>query len=190
VVNGPANKTSGIDVLANYTVDDFAGGSLGLGGSVTYVQEFTVAETEVEGVVVSPAFDGVNKLNYQTQIVPVPQWKAQLFAEYSRDIHNLRLTLNYIDSYIDQRTSPYPPAVLLNIDGTTRPTSNEGRKLDAFMTFDASYRVLLPWDVTAVVTVDNIFDEDPPFARLDLGYDPFTANPLGRTYKLNVTKKF
>jgi iron complex outermembrane receptor protein len=38
--------------------------------------------------------------------------------------------------------------------------------------------------------VDNLFDNDPSFARLDLGYDPFTGNPIGRTYKISVTKKF
>ena len=38
--------------------------------------------------------------------------------------------------------------------------------------------------------VSNVFDQDPPFARLDLSYDPFTANPIGRHFKLNVTKRF
>lgn len=139
---------------------------------------------------VSPAFDGVNRLNYQTQIVPVPNWKAQLFAEYTRDIHNLRITLNYIDSYIDQRAAPFPPNIIFNTDGTTRFANPEGRKIDAFLTVDASYRVMLPWDMNAVFTVDNVFNEDPSFARLDLLYDPFTGNALGRTYKLNLTKKF
>ena len=44
--------------------------------------------------------------------------------------------------------------------------------------------------MNAVFTIDNVFDEEPPFARLDLLYDPFTGNALGRTFKLNVTKKF
>ena len=46
---------------------------------------------------------------------------------------------------------------------------------------------------TKIVTVaiDNIFDKDPSFARLDLNYDPFTAiHPLGRTVKVAVKKKF
>jgi iron complex outermembrane recepter protein len=190
VVNGPKNKTTGIDVLADYDIDDIMGGSGRIGGSLTYVHEFKVGPTTVEGVVVSNAFDGVNYLNYQTQIVPIPQWKAQTYFEYTRGDHNLRLTLNYTDSYIDQRVANYPPNVLFNTDGTTRPQTNEGRKLKGWLTADISYRVFLPWETTAVITVDNITDEDPPFARLDLGYDPFTHNPLGRTVKLNLTKKF
>jgi iron complex outermembrane receptor protein len=42
--------------------------------------------------------------------------------------------------------------------------------------------------VTLAIT--NIFDKDPSYARLDLGYDPFTGDPLGRTYKVGLRKKF
>jgi len=44
--------------------------------------------------------------------------------------------------------------------------------------------------VTGALTVENILDEDPPFARLDLNYDPFTASGLGRNWKVSLTKKF
>jgi iron complex outermembrane receptor protein len=40
-----------------------------------------------------------------------------------------------------------------------------------------------------VLRLQNIFDEDPSFARLAPGYDPFTGNPMGRTFKISVTKK-
>ncbi|MEO8113815.1 MAG: TonB-dependent receptor, partial [Phenylobacterium sp.] len=127
-------------------------------------------------------------------IYPVPQWKAQVFAEYTNGPHNLRGTLNYADSYVDQRTTPFPPNVVRDgttpSPGTAVPLPNKGQKIDSYTTIDLAYRVLLPWDTTAVLTVTNILDQDPSFARLDLGYDPFTGDPLGRTFKLNVTKKF
>lgn len=41
-----------------------------------------------------------------------------------------------------------------------------------------------------MVAIDNVFDEDPPFARLDLSYDPLTADALGRTIKIGVRKEF
>jgi len=50
--------------------------------------------------------------------------------------------------------------------------------------------VQLPWDTTMTLSVDNIFDRDPSFARLDLNYDPFTGNPYGRTFKVSARKKF
>ncbi|HEY8573136.1 TonB-dependent receptor domain-containing protein [Phenylobacterium sp.] len=190
VVNGPAVQTNGVDILVNYDVDDIWGGRAAVGATVTYTNKYSVAATTVEGVVVSPAFEGVNKLNYQTQIVPVPNWKAQAFAEYSTGPHNIRLTLNHIDSYVDQRTSPYLPNVLQDATGAPVPKSNKGQKIDAFTTLDATYRFQAPWDTTIILDIDNLFDTDPPFARLDLGYDPFTANPLGRTIKLSATKRF
>lgn len=39
-------------------------------------------------------------------------------------------------------------------------------------------------------SVASCTDEDPGFARLDLNYDPFTANPLGRNFKVGIRKEF
>lgn len=189
-VNGPGVKTDGVDILVTYAMDDTFSGDLELGGTLTYVNKYTVEATEVEGVTVSPAFDGVGRLNYQTQIYPIPRWKAQVYLEYNRDIHMARLTMNYIDAYVDQRPSPFAPNVVRDPLNNAVPLTNEGQKIDAQMVFDFTYRATLPWDTTIVATVDNIFDEDPSFARLDLGYDPFTGNALGRSFKLTVTKKF
>ena len=50
--------------------------------------------------------------------------------------------------------------------------------------------VIEPLAATLSVTVQNITDEDPPFARLDLNYDPFTGNPLGRVIKVGFKKTF
>ena len=189
-INGPKVKTDGIDILADFDVDNVWNGGMRFGTSITYVHKYTVAATTVEGVVVSPAFDGVNHLNYQTQIYPIPQWKAQVYAEYNQGPHNVRATLNYVDSYIDQRTSPFSPNVVRDAANNAVPLTNKGQKIKSYETVDLNYRVFLPWDTTLVLTVNNLFDKDPSFARLDLGYDPFTGNPLGRTYKISATKKF
>ena len=55
---------------------------------------------------------------------------------------------------------------------------------------EIDYRWLAPWDVTVNLSIDNVFDAEPSFARLDLNYDPFTGSALGRTYKVSVKKKF
>ena len=36
----------------------------------------------------------------------------------------------------------------------------------------------------------NLFDTDPPLARLDQNFDPFTASPLGFTAKVGVSQAF
>jgi len=45
-------------------------------------------------------------------------------------------------------------------------------------------------NTTINLTVLNITDRDPSFARLDYSYDPFTGNPLGRQFKIGINQKF
>ena len=180
VVNGPDLKTSGIDFAAGYKARDvLAGGDLAFGLDLTYVLKYEVAPTVIEGVTVKPARDyagTMDYLGYGSQ----PQWKATVFSEYTNGDHNLRWTLRYVDGMIDTRVGT----------STFTAASPLGQKIDAFITNDLSYRVFLPWQTTLTASVINVFDADPSFARLDLSYDPFTANPLGRYFKLGVTKKF
>lgn len=176
VVNGPSIQTSGVDVIGDYDVGDYFGGHFQVGGTATYTIEYKIEPFNVEGVLVQPAFDAAGFLNYQTSATSLPQLKAQAYIEYTRGPHNLRVTEDYIDSYDDQR------AIFA--------TLGHGQKIDATWITNLSYRVLLPYDTTASFTVENLFDEDPSFARLDLNYDPFTGDPLGRRFKISLKKKF
>jgi iron complex outermembrane recepter protein len=164
-INGADQKTSGIDVLATY---DFP----------------AVDAASIEGLPVQPAFDAVGLLNQGQSVVPMPQWKAQLYADFTHGMHNLRITANYINSYIDQRTAPFVPLAAL---GGAQVLA--GKKIEDSVLVDLSYRAQLPWDSTLVLRVANVFDSDPAFARLSAGYDPFTGNPLGRTFKVILSKK-
>ncbi len=183
-VNGPGVKTSGIDVLADYDFGDVMGGRFRVGGSVTYTLEYKVQPFTVGGVVVEKAFDAAGYLNYQLSATSLPQLKGSVFAEFTRGEHNLRWTVNYTDSYVDQRTAIFAPNP---VNGAINPN---GAKIDEAWLHEIDYRVFLPWDVTITASIDNVFDTDPSFARLDLNYDPFTGNSLGRTYKFGVKKKF
>ena len=197
-VNGADVQTSGLDLLAEYRFDDVLGGELTIGTSATYVIEYKTDNTYVGTVLVSPGFDAVGKLNYQTTAYPLPQWKGNLFIEWNSGPHNARWTIRHIDGYRDQRnifctaiagactSLPYRGS---DVAGTAFGVA-AGQNVDSFTTHDFTYRVLLPWDATASFTVENVFDEEPPFVRLDLNYDPFTASGLGRTWKVSFGKKF
>ena len=161
------------------------GGELRVGTSFTYVQEYTTEDFLVEGISIQPAFDAVGQLNYQTSAYPIPQWKGSAYVEYETGPHNIRWTVNYIDAYEDQRASIRAP----NVNNGGEPILT-GLEIDRMITHDLDYRFLAPWDTTLVLSVDNVLDEEPPFARLDLNYDPFTHNGLGRTIKVAVTKRF
>ncbi|MDQ0464859.1 iron complex outermembrane receptor protein [Caulobacter ginsengisoli] len=203
-VNGAGVKTSGLDFLADWKFDDIMGGTFTVGGGATYVLEYKTEATQVAGITVAPAFDAVGHLNYQTTAYPLPQWKGNVYFEYNNGPHNLRWTVRYIGEYTDLRGGPAGnkgifctvvsastcAALPYKLENGTPFGLDKGYTIDAFVTSDLTYRVFLPWDTTAVVSVDNLFDEDPPFARLDLNYDPFTASGLGRTYKFSLTKRF
>ncbi|MDP3495388.1 MAG: TonB-dependent receptor [Hyphomonadaceae bacterium] len=194
-VNAGGIKTDGVDATGEFSFDDVFGGNLTLGAQTSYTRKYSVAEQKVRGVVIAPAFEAIGKFNYATGYFSMPQWKGNAFVEWESGPHNLRIQTNYIDGYVDQRTAPYTGNLVFGnvptvAQATVLPRPQEGKKIDAFVTTDVTYRVFLPWDTTAVLNVANIFDTDPPFARVEANYDPATASPLGRTVKVALTKKF
>jgi iron complex outermembrane receptor protein len=153
------------------------------------VNEYSVAPVSVAGLPVQPGFEASGFLNYQTTAYPIPKWKGALSFDWETDMHFLRFTLNYIDDYTDQRTAPFAANAYRDATNTlfTQPA---GKVIDEFITFDLTYRLMLSEDLSLAFAVDNIFDEDPPYARLDLWYDPLTHSALGRTIKFGVRKEF
>jgi iron complex outermembrane receptor protein len=187
IVNSASVRTSGIDFQASYQIPFGDGGSITPGFAGTYVIEYKTDDVTVEGIVVQPAFDAVGLLNYQTTAYPLPQWKGNAYLQGEYGNHSLRLQVNYIDGYTDQRGAAiFGP----NTGALAGNTVTAGKEIGAFTTVDATYRLVLPTRTTLAVSLQNIFDEDPPFARLDQNYDPFTASPLGFTAKVAVSQAF
>jgi iron complex outermembrane receptor protein len=76
------------------------------------------------------------------------------------------------------------------VDTRAIPETHDTKVIDAFITHDLSAVAEVTEDVTFTAAFVNIFDQDPPFSATDLGYDPFTANPLGRVLRLGLRKRF
>ena len=58
------------------------------------------------------------------------------------------------------------------------------------MTFDVNYRLNIGENTTFLFGVQNLTDEDPSFARLDLNYDPLTGDAIGRTIRVGLRQRF
>ncbi|HEX7759072.1 MAG TPA: TonB-dependent receptor [Caulobacteraceae bacterium] len=188
-INGAGVKTDGLDFSVDYRIEDVWGGTVRVGGDATWVHKYSTGAQSVAGVLVQAPFNGVGFLNYQTTAYPLPQWKGSVFLEYSHGIHNLRATVHYIEGYTDQRTDVFATGAFF--DSNKNPvTVSAGKHIGNFATVDLSYRALLPWNTTFTLSATNLLDQDPPFARLDLNYDPFTASALGRVVKVGIDKKF
>ncbi len=175
--NGPRVQTNGIDILSSYEFEHFLGGSAELGGSVSLTRRYDVAATVIAGLTVAQPFSAAGQLNFQTVALPLPKLKFDTYANYSIGGANFRWTSRFIDNYRDQRT-----ALFL--------TNPNGQIIQSFITHDIAWQQKLPWNSTFNLTVENVLDRDPPFARLELNYDPFTGDPIGRTFKFGIKKKF
>ncbi len=185
-VNSADVSTSGVDFQASYAIP-LGSGAVTAGFAGTYVIEYTTADVTVEGIVVQPAFDGVGLLNYQTTAYPLPQWKGNAYLQGDFDNHSLRLQVNYLDGYTDQRGAAiFGP----NNGALAGAAVTTGKQIGSFTTFDATYRLQLKTGTTISVSALNILDKEPPFARLDQNYDPFTASPLGFTAKIGISQDF
>ncbi len=197
--NGPTIKTTGIDVDVTYRFDDIMGGSLDVGGNVSYVMDFKQAAFVFGGITVSSAYEAAGFTNYDRLPGTIPDWRGQFFADYTRGAHNLRWTINYIDSAIDNRgpttvqTGSSTNCTVANARAGTATNcqlTTAGLKVGSFMTHDLTYRWVMDNDLTLTASVLNALDESPSRARLELSYDPFVGNPLGRTFKIGARKKF
>jgi iron complex outermembrane recepter protein len=179
-------STSGVDFQASYETD-LGGGEAEIGFSGVYLVEYDIDPVEIEGVPTQPGFDAAGLLNYQTTAYPLPRWKGQAWLQGRFGGHQVRLQVNYVDSYTDQRGADVfgPNAAAL------APASvSTGKTIGSFTTVDATWRWRVLENTTVSLALYNIFDQDPPFARLDQNFDPFTASPLGFTAKLGVSQAF
>jgi iron complex outermembrane receptor protein len=184
--NSAGVDTSGIDAQASYA-RDIGAVSLELGLSGSYVLEYEVGAVGVEGIAVQPAFDAAGLLNYQTTAYPLPELKGQAWIQGEWGGQTLRLQVNYIDAMTDQRGAevfgPNPSAL-------AGASVTAGKQIGSFTTVDLAWRTRLAGGTGLSLALFNLFDAEPPFARLDQNYDPLTASPLGITAKLGVSQAF
>lgn len=175
-INGAGIHTDGVDINVDYLFENVFGGGLTLGATGTWVNKYEVDALRLNGVSYSAKFDAVGFLNDGLPAPALPEWRAETYVDFSRGNQNLRWTAGFIDQYTDKR------AIFA--------TNPNGRLIDSIIVHDLTYRVQLPAQTTLVATVYNVFDEDPSFARKELNYDPQTANPVGRSFKLGMRKQF
>jgi outer membrane receptor protein involved in Fe transport len=170
IVNGADQKTTGLDVVARYTFNDFAGGELELGGEGTYILTYDSADfLSISGTLLATGGEFVGKLNDGDPTLPKPELQAAMFAKWSTQGHRLNYAMRYISDYED-----------------VRPALPSMATVDSQLTHDLHYinNMFDQWTLSA--SVINMLDEDPPLASTDLSYDAYTHNPFGRMVKLGV----
>ncbi len=170
--NGPGQTTNGFDIQALYTLP-LGPGELGLNLTATRITELKTGATSLDGVIISEGDDRLGKLNFATFAQAAPKLRANASINYHLYRHNIRVGVNYVSAVKDERAG-----------------IQYGENGADWVTVDAVYRFELNPDLVFTLDVDNLFDQDPPPAQEELGYDPWTANPIGRTIQLGVKKTF
>ena len=74
--------------------------------------------------------------------------------------------------------------------GAQNVATEAGKKVEDWLNLDLIYRVELPAETAATVVVGNLLNSDPSFYRGIVPYNSAYGSPLGRTFKVAVSKKF
>jgi outer membrane receptor for ferrienterochelin and colicin len=170
--NGPGQTTKGFDIQATYALP-LGPGHFALNLTATRITKLETGETTLDGVVVSKSDNRLGTLNFATFAQSAPKWRANLNANYGLDRHNFQLRVNYVSAVKDERAGV-----------------QYGENGEKWITADFTYQFKMSDKLSFTATVANIFDRDPPPAQEEFGYDPWTANPLGRTIEVGVRKSF
>lgn len=195
--NGPAVRTSGIDATIDFAVPGTVlGGRLEAGAAATYILDYRQAAFVVAGLTVSPAYRAVGFANFDRLPGSLPRYRGNAYVNYSNGAHNLRLTVNHIAGYRDNRTPIFvqdgPSATPCTAASANPPCVpiTFGARIGSFTTLDLSYQLRLPWGATISASVYNLLDRDPPAARTEQSFDSLVANALGRNFKMTIAKRF
>lgn len=161
-LNSASVHVRGLDGSAAYELD-IAGGALTLEASGSYMLDYRRKIT-----VAAQGTDLVGMYGF-----PV-DFRGTLAAAWAGKNLDLRLAVHQVGAYKD----------LLE------------RKIDAWTTadFQIGWRPQALWGRGLAVTasVRNLLDRDPPFydASTGVGFDPGQADPLGRTFSLQLTRRW
>ena len=175
-INGGKIKTTGIDASAQYDFEDVFGGVLSIGATGTYTIEYDSDDfKDIGGTTLAPGGDFAGLLNTGTPFTSLPDFKGNTWIKYVHGPHRFTYMLRYITDYRDARSTTIKPL----------------RNIDSVAYSDIYYNVSLFNDSTVLsLSVMNLTDEDPPATQSDLNYDPYTADPFGRMFKVGIRYTF
>ena len=199
IVNGQRTKTSGFDLRAQYDWSnmfgfEFQDARASIGGEATITREYKRGATtllEDRTIEIAPALDRAGRHDLTGEFFSYPKLRASAFVNVAGENWNLRYQLLYREG---TRVTGAPCAK----NGFTAScrynyatlTYDDAAVTKDYWQSDVTLRVELPWETTATVSVQNLFDKDPPFAQSFYNSDVTNGNPLGRVFKVGVKKTF
>jgi outer membrane receptor protein involved in Fe transport len=202
-------ETEGFDFGLTYSTKEFILGKVDFEFNGNYIQRYVIQNLPDQPFVVKAG----------TYALPVYKHSAQVFylkTLFGMDTLSTGVTWNYVDSEQDQTPEPsgkvhvignwntFDYQIAYNFGKAEELTpqtplpgySKDGKKLlGEKALFSNRESEISGWrrylaNTKLVFGVNNVFDAAPPFADQIEGYDTRTTNPFGRTFYLELEKKF
>ncbi len=202
VINGPNTKTSGLEFRAQYDWDGWFDANWTVGAEATYLIEYKRGAVPLlnSTINIAPAEDRAGLSDILNDFFSYPELKANTFASYSKDGLSIRWQMRYSEGTSPAFGSPFfvtvPDATATTPLASCASTACAGRRLEAvgkskdYFQHDIIVRWQAPWDSVLTVSVQNLFDKDPPYVPSPYSYDLTQGNPLGRVIEFGVKKSF
>lgn len=178
-INGEQITTSGLDFKVQYDFVNLLPGTLALALDGTWVIDYkTDDQLNRNGIALAEGGDLIGLLNYNrgASFTSKPQLKTNFTVSFENEAHYASLIARFVSAYDDEGMTAAEEMAYPHL-----------MEIDEHVTLDAHYQFRGLDRFSIGLAVINATDEDPPAARGDLNYDPFTHNPFGRMVKLDMT---
>lgn len=161
-LNTAAVEVRGLDGYAAYDLN-VAGGELTLDATASYMIDYKRRITTA-----APTVDLVDTYGYPVDL------RGTVSGRWVRDDVSLRVAVNRVGGYRDLLESRIGSWTTTDMQVGWTPSGSWGEGL------------------SLTASVRNVFDADPPFydATTGIGFDAGQADPLGRTFALQLTKRW
>ena len=161
-LNTTSVAVRGFDGYAAYDLD-LAGGELTLDASASYMLDYERRITTT-----APTVNLVDTYGFPVDL------RGTLAGRWVRDDISLRLAVNHVGGYRDLRNTRIGSWTTTDLQVGWTPSASWGQ------------------GINLTASVRNLFDADPPFydAVTGIGFDAGQADPLGRTFALQLTKRW
>ncbi len=193
-VNGPNTDTSGLDFKGTYSWSDFLvdGSNWSVGIDGTRLMDYKRGAFSLLGapsIVFTAPEDRAGLYDLTSQFFSYPKLRAQAFLNFDHGPLNVRWQIRYTEG----TTPAFGTTLFHEVPDSTSAAGYSLKALgksDDFWQHDLIVRYQAPWDTTITASVQNVLDADPPFVASNFNYDYTNGNPLGRTFKINLRKRF
>ena len=174
-INIGEQAATGFDLAANYSME-LGAGTLDLNLNYSFITDFDRVELDSGGV------------NFVTRSLAgeyeYPETRWTMSGNYQMDKWSVFAQLNYIGEFEDTPD--------IDFDGTLDYDTNTSRMVDSFLTVNVQANYTGFENTRLTLGIENLFDEDPPFAIGDgdtdlYGYVSSQHSPRGMFWYLRAT---